>query len=112
MQCTCSLSKNLQRTPYHVYSAVRRVFINLSLFFLQKVQYVINPDTKTCYKSVPPGPFQTMDIPTTAHFVAEMWIGVEGLVGAGFSTELWAGTTPNGTYIQWNLINWNLQGTS
>ena len=88
MQCTCSLSKNLQRTPYHVCSAVRRVSINLSLFFLQNVWYIIDRDTKTCQKSPPVGPFQTMDIPPTAHFVAEEWIGVEGLVGAGFATEL------------------------
>ena len=97
MQCTCSLSKNLQRTPYHVYSAVRRVFINLSLLFLQNVRYVIDLDTKTCHKSIPPGPFQTIDIPTTAHFVAEEWIGVEDQVGAGFATELWVGTPPGGS---------------
>lgn len=38
-----------------------------------------------------------MDIPTTAHFVAEEWIGVEDQVGAGFATELWAGAPP-GSY--------------
>ena len=38
-----------------------------------------------------------MDIPTTAHFVAEEWIGVEDQVGAGFATELWVGTPPGGS---------------
>ena len=74
--------------------------------------YLVDLDKKTCQESPLTGSFQPIEVPAKAHFVAEMWIGVEGLVGAGFSTELWAGTTPNGTYIQWNLINWNLQGTS
>ena len=77
-----------------MYGAVRRVSINLSLFFLQKARYIINRDTKTCQKSPPVGPFQTIDIPPTAKFVAEEWIGVKGLVGAGFATELWVGTPP------------------
>lgn len=66
------------------------------MFFLQKVQYMIDRDTKTCQKSVPIGPFQTIDIPATAQFVAEEWIGVEGLVGAGLQTELWMGTPATG----------------
>ena len=101
MRCTCSLSKNLQ---CNVYRAVRRVPINLSLFFLQKVRYIINRDTKTCEKSLPIGPFQTIDIPPTAHFVAEEWIGVEGLVGAGFETELWVGTPPGVSCSSFYLI--------
>ena len=36
------------------------------------------------------------EVPEDAQFIAEEWIGVEGLIGAGLQTELWAGTTPNG----------------
>ncbi len=61
--------------------------------------YLVDLDKKTCQESPLTGSFQPIEVPAKAHFVAEMWIGVEGLVGAGFSTELWAGTTPNGTYI-------------
>ena len=61
--------------------------------------YLVDLDKKTCQESPLPGPFQPIEIPATAHFVAEMWIGVEGVLGAGFSTNLWVATTPYGTQI-------------
>ena len=66
---------------------------------MQKIMYLVDLDKKTCQESTPTGPFQPIEVPDDAHFVAEVWIGVEGLVGAGFSTNLWVGTTPYGTYI-------------
>ena len=61
--------------------------------------YLVDLDKKTCHESPPTGPFQPIEIPATAEFVEEVWIGVEGVLGAGFSTNLWVGTTSNGMYI-------------
>ena len=61
--------------------------------------YLVDLDKKACQESPLTGPFPPIEVPATAHFVEEVWIGVEGLVGAGLETELWVGTTPYGTYI-------------
>ena len=37
---------------------------------------------------------QPIEVPATANYIAQVWIGVEGLVGGGIETELWVGTTP------------------
>ena len=63
----------------------------------QKILYQINVIAKTCQKLPLEGPFQQIEIPTSAHYLAELWIGVEGLIGSGFQTELWVGNTPAGT---------------
>ena len=34
------------------------------------------------------------EVPATANYIAQVWIGVEDQVGAGIETELWVGTTP------------------
>ena len=60
--------------------------------------YLVDLDKKACQENPLTGPFQPIKVPDNAHFVAAMWIGVEGLVGAGFATNLWVGTTPYGTY--------------
>ena len=61
--------------------------------------YLVDLDKKTCQENPLTGPFQPIEVPATAQYVDEVWIGVEGLVGAGLETELWAGTTPYGTYV-------------
>ena len=103
---------------------VSEFLVNWHCSNLQKLQYAINWDNKTCQKSPTTGPFQVIDIPATAHYVAEEWIGVEGLIGAGFETELWVGTPPgvwcvvsciwwqvcnnaNHTAFEWVLVIWH-----
>ena len=61
---------------------------------LQKIQYIIYPNNKTCQKSPLSGSMQPFEVPATANYIAQVWIGVEGQVGAGIETELWVGTTP------------------
>ena len=73
--------------------------MNFYFFSVQEIMYLVDLDKKTCQKNPLTGSFQPIEVPDNAHFVAAMWIGVEGLVGAGFATNLWVGTTPYGTYI-------------
>ena len=58
--------------------------------------YLVDLDKKTCRESPLTGPFQPIEVPDNATFIAEEWIGVEGLTGAGLEAELWAGTTQHG----------------
>lgn len=58
--------------------------------------YLVDLDKKTCQESTLKGSFQPIKVPDNATFIAEEWIGVEGLTGAGLEAELWAGTTQNG----------------
>ena len=66
---------------------------------MQKIRYLVDLDKKTCQESPPTGPFQPIEVPATAEFVEEVYIGIEGVLEAGFSTNLWVGTAPIGTYI-------------
>ena len=64
--------------------------------------YRINLKTQVCEKSPLTAPFQPIEVPAEAHFRGEEWVGVENLLGAGFLTELWVGSTPRGRWCaQW-----------
>ena len=70
--------------------------------------YLVDLDKKTCQETPLSGPMQPIEVPADAHFIAEEYIGVEGLIGAGFQTELWAGTTQHGMYRVWFKSNTEL----
>lgn len=65
------------------------------LFLLQEIFYQINLDNKTCQESSLSGSLPPIEVPATASYIAQLWIGVEGQLGAGLETELWMGT-PSG----------------
>jgi hypothetical protein len=56
----------------------------------------VNLDAGTCEKGVPSRPFQPIEIPSTAHYRNDVYVGVEGQLGSSLRAQLWVGNTETG----------------
>ena len=74
-------------------------FLIVCAVCIQNEFYRINLKTKECEKFPLTSPFQPIEVPPEAHFRGSEYVGVEGLIGAGFETELWVGSTERGTWF-------------
>jgi hypothetical protein len=66
--------------------------------FREKVEYRLDNDKGTCEKVELTRPWQPIEVPSTAYYRGQSFVGVEGAVGSGLLANIWVGNIDNGRY--------------